>query len=210
MNMKYVKNLIMIILFAQCLLLFYACDKKEATTVETIAEPTEQNIMNLADFVKCPFNEGFNGKTNLEKYVLKKFGKPDKVVKGRDALGDADSADIVVDRIWLEYTEEDPGDKYSFTICRGVSKRFEVLERIYICKYTDLKYGINEETTIRDIENLFGRPRKVQNIQREENDTASDIHYRYAYSDGPYVYHLSFGFRKEKLNSIGININISF
>jgi len=207
--MNYVKNLIKILVIVQCFL-FYACDKKEVTTVKTIAEPTEQNILNLADFVKCPFKDEFNDNTNLEKYVSKKFGKPDKVVKVRDVLG-AGSTDIVVDRIWLEYTEEDPGDRYSFTICRGVSKKFEVFEKISIYVYTDLKYGINKETTMKDIGILFGLPKSIQNIQREENDTASDTIYYYLYSTaGPYVYHFTIGFRKAKLNNINIKNNISY
>ena len=51
--MNYVKNLIKILLFVQCLLLSCVCDKKEAITSIT----TEQNKLNLVDFGKCPFNE---------------------------------------------------------------------------------------------------------------------------------------------------------
>jgi len=203
--MKYVKNLIKILVIVQCLF-FCACNKKEATTVETIVEPTEQNILNLADFVKCPFNEEFNNKTNLEKYVLKKFGKPNKVTKSREGLNDADE-DIIVDKIWLEYTEKDPGDRYSFTIHRGISKRFEVFTKISIYNFIDIKYDINEETTIEDIENLFGKLNEL-NIRRIDNDIKT--YYDALYNpDGPYVYHLDIGFKNGKLNYIHIKVNIS-
>ena len=48
--MNYLKRLVKILFFAQCFLLFCVCDKKEATIT------TEQNKLNLADFVKWPFN----------------------------------------------------------------------------------------------------------------------------------------------------------
>ena len=199
--MNYIKNLMKILLFAQCLL-FYACDKKETEIIEI--KITEQNILNLADFVKCPFNEEFKKNTNLEKYVIKKFGKPDEFGKGRDTLGNAVVADIIIDEIWLKYSEKMPGDIYSFRIYRGVSKRFEVFAGIYINKFTDLKYGFNEETTIKDIDNLFGKP-KEHGIKRKGNDIKQ---YYYCYSnDGPYVYHLYIRFTDEKLDSIDINTN---
>ena len=219
--MNYIKNLIKILVIAQCFL-FYACDKKEVAiegTSEVVTEviTTEQKELNLVDFVRFPFNEEFKINTNLEKYVLKKLGKPDEVTKGRDSLNDTDGADMVVYRIWLEYSERRSGDKFSFTICRGVSKKFEVFEKIYIERFIDLKYGINEKTTMRDIENLFGspalegRPEEVQNLQRKGSDVYSYTgYYSYLYSpDGPYVYHLNFGFSEGKLDSIKIKVNIS-
>ena len=154
--MRYVKNLIKILLLVQCLLLFCVCDKKE---VEKEIVTTEQNILNLADFVKFPFKDEFNNKTNLEKYVLKKFGKPKYTRKLRTCL--YDHSEINVERISIVY------DESSFEICRGVSKRFEVFESIYnIPDNIDLKYGIKKkETTIKDIESLFGKPEKIKIIQ---------------------------------------------
>ena len=147
--MNHTKNIVKILLLVQCLLLFCACDKKEEIVT------TEQNILNLADFVKCPFKDEFDDKTSLEKYVLKKFGKPKSIEKLRTWL--YDHSEVIVDRIHIEYKG------YSFEICRGVSKRFEVFERIYnIPDDIDLKYGIKkQETTIKDIEKLFGKPEKV-------------------------------------------------
>ena len=214
--MNYVKNLIKILVIAQCLF-FCACNKKETAKVEaieveaTVVETTEQNILNLADFVKCPFNEEFNNKTNLEKYVLKKFGKPDKLGKGRTSLGDADTANIIIDEIWLRYYEKYPDDgKYSFVIHRGISKRFEVFARIHIWNFTDLKYGINEKTTIRDIENLFGEPESVKRGPREDGRPYSFIDYEYWYSndDNLYFYRFDLGFRDGKLYSIYIETRI--
>ena len=205
--MNYVKNLIKVLLLAQCLL-FCVCDKKEIKT-------TEQNILNLADFVKCPFNEEFKNNTNLEKYVLKKFGKPDVFGKGRTSLGDAANAYIIIDEIWLEYLKKDPDDKYSsFIVYRGVSKRFEVFSKIYIQNFIDLKYGINEETTMRDIENLFGRPilkgrpEEVQKRRQKGSRYGYTGSYYYLYNEDPYVYHLDFEFEKGKLDSIHIKVHV--
>ena len=166
--MNYIKNLIKVLLFAQCLFLFCVCDKKEIVT-------TEQNILNLADFVKCPFKEEFDDKTDLEKYVLKKFGKPYTTNKLRRAL--YDHCEVVVDKIKIEYEES------LFRIHRGVSKRFEVFERIYgIPDDADLKYGIKrKETTIKDIERLFGKPEVVTIIK----DFTS---YKYTYNTNQYKY----------------------
>jgi hypothetical protein len=150
--MNHIKNIVKILLLAQCLFLFCVCDKKE---VEKEIVTTEQNILNLADFVKSPFKDEFNNKTNLEKYVLKKFGKPKYTRKWRAAL--SDHSEVSVERTSIVYK------KSSFEICRGLSKRFEVFESIYnIPDNIDLKYGIKKkETTIKDIEGLFGKPEKV-------------------------------------------------
>lgn len=198
--MKYVKNLVTILLLAQCLLLFCVCDKKEIVT-------TEQNILNLANFVKCPFNEEFDDKINLEKYVLKKFGKPNRVSKVRGTTGE--HSGVVVDKIGIEY------ENYSFSIYRGIEKRFEVFKEISMLNYTDLKYGINEETTMRDIENLFGKPElrgrdeEVQSIQQKGSAAYSYTgFYNYYYEDNdksPYRYRLDIGFTKGKLGSISVN-----
>jgi hypothetical protein len=194
-NMNYVKNLVKIILLAQCLFLFCACDKKEIVT-------TEQNRLNLADFVKCPFNEVFDNKTNLEKYVLKKFGKPEKVWKWRDVVND--SSDVLVDVIDIEY------ENYLFVIKKGVKKNFEVFTQIFILNFLDLKYGINKETTMRDIENLFGQPYEAKIIKRKEKDEEDGAAYYYIYGENNrYVYHFSIGFIKGKLNSMGIDVNIN-
>lgn len=202
--MNHVKNLINILLLVQ-FFLFCACNEKKATVYyeeETAIKITEQNKLNLVDFVKCPFDEEFDDKTNLEQYVLKKFGKPDKFGKGRAPLGDASGADIITDKIWLRYDR-----KYSFIICKGVSKKFEVFDEIYIYNFIDLKYGINEETAIRDIESLFGKPKR---IQQKRNDTYSYTIYYYDFDnkDNPYIYFLYFGFRDEKLHSIEIEARI--
>ena len=201
--MNYVKNLLKILLLAQCFLLSCVYDKKEEVVVTT-----EQNRLNLADFVKCPFNEAFDDKTNLEKYVLKKFGKPDSFQKARGTY-DQDNK-VLTD--WIEIVYE----KYTFEIYKGVinNKRFEIFRKIYIDDYTDLKNGINNETTIKDIERIFGRPREAKYLQREESDEGNDTIYHYNYNDydnnSPYYYHLDIGFRREKLNSIGININFKW
>ena len=183
--MKYVKNLVKILFLAQCLLLFCTCDKKEVVT-------TEQNILNLADFVKCPFNEEFDSNTNLEKYVLKKFGKPKYIRKWRAPL--YDYSKVVADQIYIQYVG------YSFDIYRGVFKKFEVFKNIYIRRdYTDFKYRINNETTIQDVERLFGKPESV-----DDRDS-----YFYIYSpEGPYQYHLRIAFIDGKIYSISIDIKM--
>ena len=211
--MNYVKNLIKILLFVQCLL-FCVCDKKEATIVEkteveaTEIVTTEQNELNLVDFGKWPFNDKLKNTTNLEKYVLKKFGKPDRVIKDRGPLGHGDAENIITDIIILQYFVENPSDKYEFEIYRGVSKRFEFFKYISMYNLIDLKYGINETTTMRDIENLFGKPsldgrdEEVENLQRKGSDAYSYTgSYRYGHNnDGHLYYYLfDFGFRKGKL-----------
>ena len=187
--MDYVKNLVKILLFAQCFLLFCTCDKKEVVT-------TEQNILNLADFVKFPFKDEFDN-TNLEKYVLKKIGKPKWIEKFRTTL--YDHSEVVIDRIHIEY------DGYSFRICRGVSKRFEVFETIYATPDNiDLKYGIKKkETTIKDIEGLFGKPEKVTNIK---NYTS----YEYIYSTEQYKYLFDIRFIDGKWEFFSLDTKILF
>ena len=199
--MSHVKNLVKILLLVQCLLLCCVCGNKETA----IEDPTEQQRSNLADFVKCPFKEEFKNNTNLEKYVLKKFGKPDSVEKWKDVIHDY--SDVVVDRIDLNYK-----GNYLFSIYRGIKKKFEVFKKIFILNFSDLKYGINKEATVKDIERLFGQPNEIQNIQREENKKGRpDMVYHYSFNCGDsYVYHLSIGFRKKKLDSVGINVNIIF
>ena len=193
--MNYIKNFIKILLLAQCLLL--SCEYKVVTT--------EQNILNLADFVKCPFNEEFDDKTNLEKYVLKKFGKPDSVRKRRAPFGDID----IINKIDLRYEKN-----YSFSIYRGVKKRFEFFRNIKIFNYSDLKYGINEKTTIRDIESLFGKPEMaikgsrtsiLPNGYADSRDDDTLYAYRYNNGDNLYYYFIDFGFKEGKLNSIYID-----
>jgi len=190
--MNHVKNLIKILLFTQCLLLCCVCNKKEEIIVTT-----EQNILNLADFIKCPFNEEFKKNTNLEKYVLKKFGKPDRVIKDRGPLGHGDAENIITDIIILQYFVENPSDKYEFAIKKGVSKRFEFFKYISIFNLTDLKYGINKKTTMRDIENLFGKPildgrdEEVENLRRKGSDAYSYTgSYRYGHSNDGHLYYL--------------------
>ena len=201
--MKYVKNLVKILLLAQCLLLFCTCNKKEETTE---IETTEQNELNLADFVKCPFNEEFKSNTNIEKYVLKKFGKPDEVIKVRGPLDDTTGADIIIDHIELRYSE-----KYSFVIYRGISRKFEIFSRIYMYKFIDLKYGISEKTSIRNIENLYGNPESVKKRPRTKDRPYSFTDYRYSYSsDDSHEYFLYFGFLEGRLHSIEIITNICF
>ena len=163
LNMNYVKNLIKILLFAQCFLLFCACNKKEVIT-------TEQHKLNLADFVKCPFNEEFGENTNLEKYVLKKFGTPDSTRKWRSQIADHDER--VADKIELMY------ENCEILIYRWVSKkRFEIFKGIFMLDYTDLKHGINKETTTKDIERIFGKPERAEKFQIEKNIAGSDADY---------------------------------
>jgi len=192
--MNYLKTLVKILLIGQCFLLCVCDTKKEKAAVVT----PEQQELNLTDFVKCPFNEEFNDKTNLEKYVLKKFGKPDKLKKWRGPLDKTAGANIITDEIEIGYSA-----KYAFGIQRGVSKKFEVFETIAIKNPTnvDLKYGINEETTMRDIKNLFGEP-----LEAKEGS----YYYRYSSynSGGAYVYHLHIYFENGKLYYLEIKINI--
>ena len=197
--MNHVKNLVKILLLAQCLLLCCVCGNKETA----ILEPTEQQRLNLANFVKCPFKEEFKNNTNLEKYVLKKFGKPDNFGKVKSGFGDAGNEDIFGYEIWLNYTEKNPGAR--FTIFRGisvngVSKKFEIFKYLSIYNLTDLidfKYGINIKTTTRDIENLFG---KSGNLEKKYYDSDNE--------DSPYYYFLTFGFEEGKLNSLYIETRI--
>ncbi|MCL1864647.1 MAG: hypothetical protein FWF73_02420 [Spirochaetes bacterium] len=190
--MKYTKNIVKILFLAQCFLLFCTCDKEVVTT--------EQHRLNLATFVTCPFNEEFDSNTNLEKYVLKKFGKPYSVSKGRDKLGlhrELVEPPIVVDRLELIYEK-----KYQFDITRGINKRLEFFDSIFLLDFTDLKYGINNETTIKDIKSLFGKPYNFTEIE-----DVYDINYYYSFSKGsPYLYHLEIVFRKKKLHSISIDV----
>ena len=211
--MNHVKNLVKILLLAQCLLLSCVCDKKEAITSIT----TEQNKLNLVAFGKCPFNEEFKKNTNLEKYVLKKFGKPDRVIKDRGPLGHGDAENIITDIIILQYFVENPSDKYEFEIYKGVSKKFEFFKYISIHNLIDLKYGINETTTMRDIENLFGKPildgrdEEVENLKRKGSDAYSYTgSYKYSHrNDGHLYYYLfQFGFNKGKLKYIYIETRI--
>ena len=194
--MNYVKNLIKLLVIAQCLL-FCVCDKKEAVIVET----TEQNKLNLIDFVKCPFNEEFDEKTDLEKYVLKKFGKTDRIRKWRGPTGE--HSKVIADKIDIIY------EKDRFVIYKGVNKKFKVFETIFISNYIDLKFGIDNETTIKDIERLFGQPKKIDNIKREKNDEGINSIYYYFRNDGAYSYNLDLGFIQKKLNYIRVNICIS-
>ena len=187
--MKYVKYLVKILLLAQCLLLFCTCDEK------VTEEQKIQMKSNLIDFIKCPFNEEFDDKTDLEKYVLKKFGKPDRVSRSRGAINDF--SEVIADHIYLIY-----GEIYEFWINRGINKRFEVFKIIFMSNFIDLKYGINKDTTIKDIEKLFG-------LHYSGNQQEDDIRYDYTYKDGPYLYHLGIGFWKGKLNYISIHININ-
>jgi len=162
--MKYLKNLLIILL---CLLLFCSCDEK------ITKEQKIQMKSNLIDFVKCPFNEEFKKNTNLEKYVLKKFGKPDSASKSRGAINDFSK--IIAEHIHITYKD------YIFWLNRGVNKRFEVFTKIFIKNFTGLKYGINKDTTIKDIEKLFGL--RYGGDRQEDN-----IHLHSVYNDGsPYI-----------------------
>ena len=188
LNMNYVKNLLKILLLAQCLLLFCTCDEK------ITKEQKIQMKSNLIDFIKCPFNEEFKNNTNLEKYVLKKFGKPDSASKSRGAINDF--SEVIADHIHLTYKG------YIFWINRGVNKRFEVFTQIYIKNFTGLKYGISKETTVKDIERLFGL--YYSGDRKEDN-----IRYDYTYKNGPYLYHFGIGFRNGELSYISIDVNIN-
>ncbi|MCL1864572.1 MAG: hypothetical protein FWF73_02030 [Spirochaetes bacterium] len=158
--MNHVRNLVKIILLVQCCL-FCVCTKEAVLT-------TEENRLNLADFVKCPFNEKIEKNTDFVKYFLKKFGKPDEFKRGQVYPGD-NSGLIAVEETLLEYDE-----KYRFIIhsCtrdleeytkefrKRINKKFKVIREIsiYSISDADLKYGLNTETTIKDIERLFGKP----------------------------------------------------
>ncbi|MCL1864649.1 MAG: hypothetical protein FWF73_02430 [Spirochaetes bacterium] len=145
--------------------------------------------------MKCPFNEMFDSNTNLENYVLKKFGKPDIDWKERKKLGKDKELSIVVDWIVLVYNN----DKYKskFDITRGINKKLNFFDSILLLDFTDLKYEINNETTIKDIESLFGKSRDVSEIK--------DVYeISYDYYDDIYLYHLKFVFRKKKLSAIHI------
>ena len=193
--MKYTKNLIKILLLTQCFLFFCTCEDNAKT--ETII----RNEYDIVDFITCPFNEKFDDKTNLEKYVLKKFGKPEIVWKERKRLGDHKELPIVVDWIVLIYNN----DKYKskFEITRGINKRLDFFNSILILDFTDLKYGINNGTTIKDIEKLFGTP-YVKDIE-----DGYELEYRHGYVDDIYIYELKFVFRKKKLNAVHIQTDFN-
>ena len=190
--MNSTKNIIKILLLSQCLLLFCTCEKEVVTT--------EQNRLNLAAFVTCPFNEKFDDKTDLEKYVLKKFGKPNNVWKYREKLGihrEPPDAPIVVDRVTLEYK-----NKYQFDITKGINKRLQFFDSIFLGDFTDLKYGINNETTIKNMKRLFGKPKDVSEIE-----DVYEINYYYSHKDNiQYLYHLEIVFRKEKLDTVHVRV----
>ena len=203
--MNYVKNLVKILLFAQCFL-FSTCEKKESTIEEQIeaaitemkateVEPTEEQKLNLADFVKFPFKEKFDNKTNLEKYVLKKFGKPDSLRRKRDTLGE--HSEVIADYSYLEYKN------YDFEIIRGVNKRFKCFNKIFLLDFIDLKYGINKDTTIKEIEGLFGK-------SKDFTDVEDSYIINYDYEDNStYFYRIRITFGNKKLDSITIRVNIA-
>jgi hypothetical protein len=80
-----------------------------------------------------------------------------------------------------------------------------------------LKYGINEETTMRDMKNLFGEPElngrdeEVKNLRQKGNDvynyTGSYCYYK-DNDDSPYRYSLRIGFKNGKLNYISLDAKI--
>jgi len=188
--MSNVKKLVKILVFVQCFLLFCTYNKGVVTTA--------QNELNLVDFIQCPFNEKFDSNTNLEKYVLKKFGKPDYTWKRRRPK--EEHSEVIIDHNMIEYKN------YKFDIYRGVNKRFEVFDSMLILEFTDLKYGINNKTSIKDIEKLFGKP---GSIDKWENNNISFIDYVYVYGDdGPYSYRLDIRFQNGKLSDITIYVGI--
>ena len=191
--MNYVKNLIKVLLIVYCFSLSACGDKKEVIGDKKEVITAEQQKLNLADFVEWPFNEKFNDKTDLEKYVLKKFGKPDSTRKWRAPLGDAYYREVPADKIQIEY------ESYSFEIYRWVykKKRYEIFKGISIYDHTDLKHGINEKTTIKDIERLFGKP-----------DSVGNYSYSYLYTTDKYSYHFDIVFIGGKLTNLSIRINI--
>ena len=187
--MNHTKILIKILLLVQCFLFFCTCDKEIVTT--------EQHRLSLVDFVMFPFNEEFADKTDLEKYVLKKFGKPDNVVKGGMFGEHREERKLIVDRIELEYK-----NRYQFRIYRGVNKRLEIFARIFMLDFVDLKYGINKETTIKDIKKLFGQPEYFTDV---DNSYIAN----YSCDNSPYYGRLRITFGDGKLNSMTITINVS-
>ena len=191
--MKYVKNLVKILVIVQCFLLsllFCVCDNKEIATIE-------QKRLNLADFVKCPFNEGFDENTDLEKYVLKKFGKPepDNLRRKRGKVGE--HSEVIADYSWLMY------ENYEFEIMRGVNRKFKCFEKMLILDFKDLKHGINKDTTIKDIERLFGKSEDFTDVE-----DSYIINYDYE-DDSTYFYRIRIAFRDKKLKSIRIAVNIA-
>jgi len=203
--MSFVRRLVKILPLMQCLLLLLPasmCKEKVEKEIILTPEQEKQNGLNLADFVKCPFSEEFDSNTNLEKYVTKKFGKPDSTRKVREML--YDYSKVVADKTYLTYEE-----RYEILIYRGVFRKFEVFKTVFILDFTDIKHGMNKETTIKDIERLFG-PREVQSGRGKENNSYSDTIYSYTYSDdGPYTYNLDIGIRKKKLRYISIDVKIN-
>ena len=109
-----------------------------------------------------------------------------------------DNSEVVADQIQIAYED------YSFEIYRGVSKRFEVFNSIYnIPDGIDLKYGIKKkETTIKDIERLFGKPEEVY-INQDQTS------YTYIYSINQYDYKLYIRFKKGEVAGINIDVRIN-
>jgi hypothetical protein len=191
--MNYVKNLAKILLFVQCFL-FCACGNKGSISLEI---PTEEQKLRLADFKKCPFNEEFTNKTDLEKYVLKKFGKPDTFYKWSGKFGE--HSEVTAYFIQLHYK-----NKYEFEINKVINRKFQFFDTIFLLDFPDLKYGINKDTTIKDIESLFGKSREFTDVE-----DSYIIYYSYEDNDGPYYYSLKIAFSNKKLSSISVETRLN-
>ena len=178
------------------MLLLGACDERKVPVT------TKQNKLNLVEFVKCPFNEEFDENTDLEKYVLKNFGNPDSIKKRKKLM---DINEIAINETRLIYNKN-----YSFEIYKWISKKkgFEIFKKISMSNFPDLKYGINKNTTTKDVEALFGKPESMSIIQRKESDKDDNTIYYYIHGpDNLYIYDLNIRFEKEKLRGISIRIN---
>ena len=131
--------------------------------------------------------------------MLKKFGKTDRIGKRRGPT--AEHSAIIADKTDIMYK------KARFVIYRGVNKKFNGFTEISMSNFMNLKYGINNETTTKDIAGLFGQPRKIEDIKREKNDEGIDIIYYYYIEDGPCGYFLELGFIRTKLDYMVIRIH---
>lgn len=156
--------------------------------VRTEEDILKENKLNLADFVKCPFNEKIEENADFAKYFLRKFGKPDEFKKGSAFPGDL-STIIEAEQTLLGYN-----GKYRFKIWKcvrylesGSTRKFKTIKeiRIYSVSDADLKYGLNSETTIKDIDRLFGKPKDIENYTREKDSPYADTRYYYEYDTNP-------------------------
>jgi hypothetical protein len=146
--------------------------------------PDEHN-RNFCEFVINPFRSEFKRTGNLKKNIIDKFGKPLSVEKFYGYL--RENSNIRIDETRIHY------NNYDFTICK--TKYFKIIRNMFITDFSDVKYNINEEATMDDIEALFG----------ERTESRTDIYYKSIQCGrNKWRYLMDFHFKKNKLDGIYI------